>query len=211
MFGTQDFAQFLVAVVILNLIPGPDTMYIIGRSIAQGRRAGYLSVLGISSGSLVHAAAAAFGLSVILVSSATAFAVVKWVGAAYLVYLGVQMLCGQAAKVQVDSGEVATANLWVTYRQALVTNLFNPKVAIFFMALLPQFVAPVAEGSPWPLMFLGSVFIVTGTVWCLLVAAMAAKVSKVLRNSQKTLAVTNKITGIVFIALGIRVATQQAR
>ena len=211
MFGTQDFIIFLVAGITLNLVPGPDTMYIIGRSIAQGRHAGYLSVLGISSGSLIHAAAAAFGLSAILVSSATVFSLVKWAGALYLVYLGVRMLLHRAPQVPTSTREAAGADLWTIYRQGLLTNLFNPKVAIFFLAFLPQFVISARVNSPWPFLFLGIVFVCTGTIWCLLVATMAAKASRVLRDTPRSLAIVQRITGAIFVGLGIRLAAQDAR
>lgn len=211
MFGTQDFIIFLVAGITLNLVPGPDTMYIIGRSIAQGRHAGFLSALGISSGSLIHATAAAFGLSAILVSSAVAFSLVKWAGVVYLVYLGVRMLLNRAPQVPISAREAAGADRWAIYRQGLLTNLFNPKVAIFFLAFLPQFVISARADSPWPFLFLGIVFVCTGTIWCLIVAALAAKSSTVLRTTPRTLAVVQRITGVVFVGLGIRLATQDVR
>lgn len=211
MFGTQDFFIFLVAGITLNLMPGPDTLYIIGRSIAQGHRAGCMSVFGIATGALIHTTAAAFGLSAILFASAFAFSLVKWAGAAYLVYVGVQMLLHKASVTPDSLGEVAKADLWTIYRQGLFTNLFNPKVALFFMAFLPQFVAPERTSSPLPFLFLGGVFISTGTVWCLFIAKVAATASIALRAKPRSLEIASRITGMVFMGLGIRLAIQNAQ
>lgn len=209
MFGTQDFVVFLIAGITLNLMPGPDTMYIIGRSVAQGRRAGFVSVLGISTGSLVHTTTAAFGLSTIFVASAGAFRLVQWAGAAYLVYLGLQLFRQGTPEPGAGAGDAAQATLWTIYRQGLVTNVLNPKVALFFMAFLPQFIDPARVHSPVPFLFLGGVFVCTGTVWCLFVAALAAMASRALRTTPRALTTARRITGVVFVGLGIRLATQQ--
>lgn len=209
MFGVQDFFVFLIAGITLNLMPGPDTMYIIGRSLAQGRQAGIFSVLGISTGALVHTTAAAFGLSAILVSSALVFSMVKCAGAVYLIYLGIQMFRRSPVQMQEDQGEVARAGLFTIYRQGFITNLLNPKVAVFFMAFLPQFVAADRVSSPLPFLFLGCVFICTGTLWCLFVAAVAAMASQALRSSSSSFTIARRITGVVFVGLGIKLALQE--
>ena len=186
-------------------------MYIVGRSIVQGRNAGFMSVLGISTGGLVHTTAAALGLSAILVASSFVFGVVKWIGAAYLVYLGLQIILSRNPELRVDSGEVKGIDLWTIYRQGFLTNLLNPKVAIFFMAFLPQFVAQDYASSPLPFLFLGSVFICTGTLWCLFVAFLAATASKAFRTKSNSIRVARYITGMIFVALGIRLAVQNQR
>lgn len=212
MFRTHDFILFLMAGITLNLLPGPDTLYIIGRSVAQGRQAGFFSVFGISTGSLVHTTAAAFGLSALLATSATAFGVIRWLGAAYLVYLGIQLfLQKDRPRPENPAGETPDLPLLRIYFQGMLTNLLNPKVALFFMAFLPQFVAPERASSPLPFLFLGSVFILTGTLWCLFVAAVAATASKALRAQSRSLKIARRITGTVFVALGIRLATQPMR
>lgn len=211
LFGVQDFTLFLVAGITLNLMPGPDTLYIIGRSLAQGRRAGLVSVLGISSGCLIHTTAAAFGLSAILVSSATAFSLVKWAGAAYLIFLGMQMFRPAQPALQDDLHPAASVDLRTVYRQGLTTNVLNPKVALFFMAFLPQFVAPDRATSPLPFLFLGGVFIGTGTLWCLVLATTASTLSRSLRAQSGSLLLLRRITGTVFVALGLRLAFQQVR
>lgn len=211
MFGIHDFSIFLIAGISLNLLPGPDTMYIIGRSIAQGRYAGLMSVLGISTGSVVHTTAAAFGLSAILFASSLAFGVVKLIGAAYLVYLGIQMILSRNSEIHVDIVEMKGADLWTIYRQGLITNLLNPKVALFFMAFLPQFVARDHASNPLPFLFLGGVFIFTGTLWCLSLAFIAATVSKAFRTGFSSVQISRSITGMVFVGLGIRFAIQDQR
>jgi threonine/homoserine/homoserine lactone efflux protein len=170
-----------------------------------------MSVLGISTGGLVHTTAAALGLSAILVASSFAFGVVKWAGAAYLVYLGLQMILSRNPEMHIDAGEMQRADLWTIYRQGLITNLLNPKVAMFFMAFLPQFVAQDHASSPLPFLLLGSVFIFTGTLWCLFVAFIAAAASKAFRSRARSIQIARRVTGMVFVGLGIRLALQDPK
>ena len=210
MFGTQNISVFLLAAISLNLLPGADTLYIIARSIAQGQKAGIVSVLGISTGSLLHTAAAAFGLSAILATSAIAFVIVKWIGAVYLVYLGVQMLINNSS---LDDIDIATKSqsLWNIYSQGILTNILNPKVALFFLALLPQFVAPASTYKMFSFFFLGCLFVTTGTLWCLFIALLAAKASSIVRSKTRLINIVRRITGVIFISLGIKLATEQAK
>jgi RhtB (resistance to homoserine/threonine) family protein len=210
-FGIHDFAVFLTAGISLNLLPGADTMYILGRSIAQGRNAGFMSVFGISTGGLVHTWAAALGLSAILAASSFIFSAVKWAGAVYLVYLGIQMIRSRNSEMYADAGEMKEAGLWTVYRQGLLANLLNPKVAMFFMAFLPQFVAQDHASSPLPFLLLGSVFILTGTLWCLFVAFVAATASKTLRTRSRPIQIARRVTGLVFVGLGIKLAVEGRR
>ena len=142
LFGTQHLALFIVSGLLLAITPGQDTLYIVGRSVSQGRRAGFLSVLGIVTGCGVHAVAAAFGLSAVLATSAEAFFAVKMAGAAYLCYRGVQMILERADHAGPEK-RFAHESGWAIFRAGLLTNVLNPKVALFFMAFLPQFVSPV--------------------------------------------------------------------
>jgi threonine/homoserine/homoserine lactone efflux protein len=211
MLGTHDFGLFLASGIMLNLLPGPDTLYIVGRSLAQGRRAGVVSALGISTGCLVHTTAAAFGLSAILAASALAFGLVKWLGVAYLTYLGVQLLLPQAAAATDGEAKPERIDLATIYRQGLITNVLNPKVAMFFLAFLPQFVSPERAASPLPFLFLGGVFIFTGTLWCVLLAILAGAASQLLRSRSSAPGVMRRLTGLLFLGLGLRLATQEAR
>ncbi|UCE60448.1 MAG: LysE family translocator [Phycisphaerales bacterium] len=210
MFGTQNLATFVSVGILLNLTPGPDTMYILARGAAQGVRAGVLSALGISTGGLIHTLAAATGLSIILASSATVFTIIKYVGAAYLIALGIGMLL---RKVDPHSSAGKSSNGrdgWTVYRQGALTNVLNPKVAVFFLAFLPQFVDPSSGHTVIPFVILGCIFVTTGTIWCVLVGALAGKMSLVLRTKRSVQLALNRISGAVFIALGGKLALERS-
>lgn len=208
MFGTQNLLLFVGAGVLLNLTPGQDTFYILGRSIAQGRRAGVLSVLGITSGSFVHTVAAALGLSAVLATSAEAFLIVKMAGAAYLTYLGLGMVFHRANNTgrQVEFDHESD---WAIYRAGFLTNLLNPKIALFFMAFLPQFVAPSAEVKILAFLFLGALFMTTGTMWCLVLAWFGSTMSRRLRENPVAGSRLRRASGVVFLGLGVKLATSK--
>lgn len=202
MLGIQHFEVFLVSGILLNLTPGSDTIYILSRSIAQGKQAGISSVLGISSGIIVHTLLAALGLSMILAQSATAFLVVKMLGAAYLLYLGWSTLRSKEAVFTL--AETAETAHWKLYWQGLLTNVLNPKVALFFLAFLPQFIDTDSSYGILPFLLLGLTFFATGTLWCLLLVAASAQVTAFLRQSRKAGAMMNKACGILYLGLGIK-------
>jgi threonine/homoserine/homoserine lactone efflux protein len=205
MFGTQHLALFVFSGILLNLTPGQDTLYIVGRSVSQGRRAGLLSVLGIVSGTVIHTLAAAFGLSAILAASARAFVVVKLAGAVYLAYLGIAMLLRRPAGAGTGAA-VPPERAWAVYRAGLLTNVLNPKVALFFLAFLPQFIAPAAGHRVLAFLFLGGVFIFNGTLWCLVLVWGASAMSRRLRDHPSTGVLLKRVTGALFVALGVRLA-----
>ena len=205
MVGTQDLPLFLLSAVLLNITPGQDTLYILGRSISQGRRAGVLSVLGVITGCFVHTVAAALGLSAILATSASVFMAVKLVGAAYLVYLGIRMLLDRAAGAGQPT-EYTHESAWAIYRAGLLTNILNPKVALFFLAFLPQFVDPSAGSKIVPFLFLGALFICTGTMWCLVLAWSASAVGRHLSEAGWGASVLRRATGVLFVGLGVKLA-----
>ena len=209
MFGTEHLALFILTGLLLNITPGQDTLYIVGRSVSQGRRAGLLSVLGISSGCVVHTFAAAFGLSAILATSAQAFLMVKLAGAAYLSYLGIRMILARAPAAAAHDVAFAHESDWMVYRAGLLTNVLNPKVALFFMALLPQFVAPRAESRVLTFLFLGAVFIFNGTLWCLVLVWSASAVSRRLRGGHASALMLKRVTGAIFVGLGVRLAVSK--
>ena len=207
MFGTHDLLLFIVSGLLLNVTPGPDTLYIVGRSSTQGVRAGAIAALGIGTGTLVHITAAALGLSAILSASATAFAVLKWVGGAYLVYVGVSLLrTDPRSSDPTVSPELAHARLRTIFLQGFLTNVLNPKVALFFVAFLPQFVAPASDSKALAFLFLGAIFNLNGTLWNLLVAWLAARAAGGLRRSAAVSRWFNRCVGALFIYLGIRLA-----
>lgn len=217
MFGIENYIGFIIAAILLNLTPGTDSMYIITRSMAQGQTAGFYSVLGITSGILVHTLLASLGLSVLLANSPTAFMIVKYIGASYLCYLGFKMLTSKQQPLIADSlsedEQLATAkstNHWQIYQQGVLTNVFNPKVALFFLAFFPQFIDSSYAHGMLSFLILGLTFATTGFIWCSCLALLASLLSKNLRENPSIEVVLNKISGVVFIGLGIKLLTDKA-
>jgi threonine/homoserine/homoserine lactone efflux protein len=206
MFGIHDFPLFLLSGVLLNLAPGPDTAYILGRSIAQGRQAGVASALGITAGSLGHTCAAALGLSAFLATSAWAFMAVRLIGGAYLIFLGTRMILQRTGQFQVQAG-FKRSSAAAAFRQGMLTNLLNPKVALFFLAFLPQFIDPTAPAKVPAFLLLGLTFVITGTAWCLILAWFAATFSARLRGNRTVSQCLNKAVGALFVFLGVRLVT----
>lgn len=208
MLGIQNLPLFITSGILLNIMPGPDTLYIVGRSLSQGKKAGVLSVLGISSGCVVHTLAAAFGLSAVLAASASAFTVVKYAGAAYLAYLGIRMLLDRTAAAS-PTLQFAGRSAWTIYRQGMLTNILNPKVALFFLSFLPQFVDPLSNTKIIAFLFLEGVFIFNGTLWCLVVVWFAATVSRRLRENSSIGSILKRATGALFVGLGVKLASSK--
>lgn len=205
MFGIHDFGLFLAAGVLLNLTPGPDTVYILGRSIAHGRRAGVASAFGICAGSIFHTCAAAFGLSAFLATSAWAFSAVKLAGAAYLVFLGIRTLLRNDHDLHVPA-KFEKSDPAAAFRQGVLTNILNPKVALFFLAFLPQFIDSATPSKMAAFLVLGLTFVTTGTIWCLVLAWFAATFSARLRGNATVAALLNRAVGSLFVFLGMRLA-----
>jgi len=206
MFGIINYEAFIIAVIILSVTPGADTMYILSRSISQGKKAGVLSVLGIVTGTVFHILFATFGLSIVLAKSAVAFETVKYLGAAYLVFLGIKsMVTKQSQGVELDNKKQKASNTKI-YLSGILTNILNPKVALFFLAFLPQFINPFYENPSISFLALGFTFMSIGTTWCFIVVLFSAKLSESIRKNKKVKMWLDKITGGVFIALGIKLA-----
>ena len=210
MFGIHDFGLFLCAGVLLNLTPGPDTVYILGRSIAHGRRAGVASAFGICVGSIFHTCAAAFGLSAFLATSAWAFSAVKLAGAAYLIFLGLRALLQREYGLHVPA-EFKQSEPVAAFRQGILTNVLNPKVALFFLAFLPQFIDSATPSKMAAFLILGLTFVMTGTIWCLVLAWFAAAFSARLRGNATIAAMLNRAVGSLFVFLGLRLAVAARR
>ena len=207
MLGTHDLWLFVLSGFLLNITPGPDTLYIVGRGSTQGWRAGAVAALGIGAGTLVHICAAALGLSAILAASATAFIVVKIIGAAYLLYVGISLIRSAGASRSSPSTVLARpAPLRSIFVQGFLTNVLNPKVALFFLAFLPQFVASDASSKPLAFLFLGGIFDFNGTLWNLFVAWSTARLSSRLAPSAVFKRWFNRCVGSVFVFIGIRLA-----
>jgi len=211
MLGIQEFWLFILSGLLLNITPGPDTAYILGRSIQLGWRGGAAAAIGICTGCLVHVFGAAIGLSALLMASSTAFAVLKLAGAGYLLFIGVQMLLARQkplADVAVQGGETSLRKV---FWQGALTNVLNPKVALFFLAFLPQFVAADSAHKPLAFLLLGGIFIFNSTLWCLGIAAFAAKAASSIRRSEGVMVWVNRVLGGMFVYLGFRMATMEAR
>lgn len=207
--GIDNPLVFIGSGILLNLYPGPDTLYIIGRSLSQGRGAGICAALGIGAGSVVHTLLGAFGLSAILASSASAFTILKYLGAAYLIYQGIRLILDRSEPPEINSGLSAHAGLRRIFRQGVLTNVLNPKVALFFLAFLPQFISVSSPNKVLSFVFLGAIFIITGTIWCTIVAVFSSSIGERLRSSDKTTDRLKKINGTLFILLGLKLATSR--
>lgn len=208
MFGIQNYEIFVLTGIVLNITPGSDTIYILSRSIAQGKKAGIYSLLGIISGVAVHTILAALGLSAILSTSATAFLTVKMIGAMYLGYLGLTtLLRKENTLISLTDNHVMTPRN--IYFQGLLTNILNPKVALFFLSFLPQFIAPSNAYGLLPFLCLGITFLITGTTWCLLLVLFSSRMTTYLRENKTAAFVTNKVCGMIYLGLGVKLLTTE--
>ena len=206
---TTSLTLFLIAALTLNVTPGPDMLYVIARSLGQGRKAGVVSAIGIGIGALVHTLAAAVGLSALLMSSAIAYSVVKYVGAAYLIYLGVRMILSQ--KRNQSLATLANASLRRIFSQAIATSILNPKVAIFFIAFLPQFANPSQGAVALQIAFLGALFSTTGTIVNTTVALLSGSFGDWLQTRPRFSQFQQWFTGSVFVALGTSIALPERK
>ena len=201
------FLTFLVAAFLLNIAPGPDMLYVIGRSVGQGRKAGIVSSLGVFAGCWVHILAAALGIAAILRSSPLAFNLIRYAGAAYLVYLGIRMLVQRSNLA--GRQQLAPEPLKAIFRQGVITNVLNPKVAIFFLAFLPQFINASRANVIWAILLLGLIFNVGGTLVNLVVAYAGGSLGEMLRRNERVARLQQWFTGLIFIGLGTRLAFQR--
>lgn len=202
--GIVNFKLFLIAGILLNLTPGNDTIYILGKSMSQGKMAGLFSALGIGMGSIIHTLLATFGLSIIVAKSEFVFNLIKYIGSIYLIYLGVKMIFTK----QGFEGVVVSHNYKrvKVFWSAVLTNVLNPKVAIFFLAFLPQFI-DTNEGSHFlAFILLGLTFTLTGTLWGIVLAVFSSTIFDRFSGSSNLRNLMNRISGCAFIGLGIKLA-----
>jgi threonine/homoserine/homoserine lactone efflux protein len=210
MLGIHHYWLFIATAVLLIITPGQDTFFILGRSLSSGRNAGIAAALGVSMGTVVHTVLAALGLSALLATSPHAFMAVKLAGAVYLICIGVKALIskGSALAGEADAGHGRTANAnAAAFRQGVLTNLLNPKVALFFLALLPQFIDAASTRKVGAFLALGLSFVFLGVLWCVMLAIAAARLRGLFLRRPSMANVTNKVAGAVFIGLGIKLAT----
>ncbi len=200
----RTLALFMAAALALNLTPGPDMLYVAARGSSEGREAGIISALGIAAGCLVHTFALALGLSALLAAVPLAYDVVRYAGAAYLAWLGARALLHPAAAHPREAPQPRSQ--LAIFRQGVITNVLNPKVALFFLAFLPQFTDP-SRGSPViQIVFLGLLFNTSGTLINLGVAVLASRATGWLRESRRSVTILQRITGALFLGLGARLA-----
>ena len=200
---------FLLASWALNIAPGPDMLYVLARSANQGRRAGLVSALGIAGGTIIQTSLVALGLAGILAAVPLAYDTVKFVGAGYLIYLGMRALLSR--RNSLTTPQMEQTALWRIFTQGVVTNVLNPKVALFFLAFLPQFTSPAYGSVPLQIVTLGMLFNISGTLVNTLVALLAGSLGGWLKRNARASRVLNWLTGGIFIGLGVRLAFLQRR
>ncbi|MEN9507426.1 MAG: hypothetical protein RI958_3352 [Actinomycetota bacterium] len=200
----STIASFAVASLLLLVIPGPAVIYILNRSVSDGREAGLTAVAGLELGNLVHALAAAFGLSAVLATSATAFTTVKWLGAGYLVFVGIRTLVRPAPTIDTDRTPVRAHR---ALAQGVIVNVLNPKVALFFLSFLPQFIDPASSRPGLQALVLGLVFVMIGCVTDSAYAVTASHLRHVLLGGRALPFVQRWVAGSVFVGLGAMAAT----
>jgi threonine/homoserine/homoserine lactone efflux protein len=203
--GITNFPEFFIAALLFIMSPGIDTIFILNKSITQGRRSGIYATLGITTGVLVHTTLAAFGLSLILSQSAIAFSVVKYLGAAYLIYLGITKLFSKEDLIKQKEPE-QLVSIKRTYISAVFTNTLNPKVAIFFLAFFPQFIQPAYIHSAKPFIILGLTYAATGLLWLMMLTFFAGTFSAKIRSNPMIATWLNKFSAVVFVLMGVKIA-----
>jgi len=203
MFGTQDLWLFISAGIALNLVPGQDFVFVASRSASQGFRAGSVAALGVGAGTLVHIFAAAFGISALLAASANAYTVIKVLGGLYLLYMGLSMLLKRTAPADSVAVSLSTSSNKTIFYQGFLTNALNPKVALFFIAFVPQFIASDSSNVSLSFLFLGFVFSFNGFIWCLIVAWFSANISAKLKHQTHLKRCSNILAGGLFSYFGI--------
>lgn len=209
--GPAELAVFATAVFVLNATPGVDFLLTVSRTLQGGWRAGVAAALGISTGCLLHALAAAFGLAALLAVHPQAFALIQWAGAAYLVWLGFGMLrqaWRSGAQAPAEAAPAPSRSAWADFRTGILTNLLNPKVALFFLAFLPQFVPSASPNPTGSFLLLGAWFIVQGTLFLLALVLLAAQLQR-LGASGPLRRVLNALGGLLFIGLALRILKER--
>jgi threonine/homoserine/homoserine lactone efflux protein len=207
--AAETLALFMAAALALNLTPGPDMLYVTARSVSDGRRAGVIAAFGIGAGTLVHITALALGLAALLAAVPLAYDALRIAGAVYLLVIGVQLLLRPR-----NTGAAAPllqASLRTIFAQAVLTNVLNPKVALFFLAFLPQFVDPAAGPAVAQIVLLGLIFDVQGTVVNVAVALLASGTTRRLRANPGAVSLLQRLTGAIFVTLGARLAVAANR
>jgi threonine/homoserine/homoserine lactone efflux protein len=205
--GIINYLTFIITAFIFIITPGLDTVFILNKSIGQGKKAGLYATLGLNAGVLGHTLFAALGLSLIIAKSVLAFAVIKYLGAAYLIYMGLAKLLSKESLIKIDAAVTGEkSSIRQNFVSGFFTNILNPKVALFFLAFFPQFIDPKVINSPLPFIVLGLTCAVIGSIWFVLLSTFAAYFSSYFRDNPTSGAWLNEITGVAFILMGLKVA-----
>jgi RhtB (resistance to homoserine/threonine) family protein len=204
--GVENFLTFIITAQFFIMTPGLDTIFILNKSIGQGKKAGVYSTLGINTGVLIHTVFAALGLSLIIAKSVLAFALLKYLGAAYLIYLGIAKLVSKEIIINTDAIKKTTKSSKHNFISGVVNNVLNPKVALFVLAFFPQFIKRDQINSPVPFIILGVTYAVMGVIWFLMLTFFASTFSKKLVNNPQASKWINKLSGSAFILMGLKVA-----
>lgn len=206
MMGIENFITFMVTALFFIMTPGMDTIFVLNKSIGQGRKSGVYATLGVNTGVLTHTFLAALGLSVLLVKSAFAFSMIKYAGAIYLIYLGFMKLKNKEdfsnLSLESPKQQKTKSDFW----SGFLTNTLNPKVALFFLAFFPQFIHPTQIENPVPFVLLGFSYAIIGMGWFLSLTLFASVFSTKIINNPKIGLWLNKVSGLVFIVMGIKIA-----
>ncbi len=210
-FGVQHFPAFILACAALNLTPGLDTFYILARSAREGRGVGVAAALGINAGCVVHTIMAVVGLSALLMASAFAFATLKYLGAAYLCWIGLRMVIAHKTSAAAPAAATSGLGFKAALVQGLLTNVLNPKVALFYLAFLPPFVSLQSQHPRLALLTLGLTFISTGLCWSIVLALLGGRLQKVLVEKPTFGSWMDRICGGVLVSFGVALALQRNR
>ena len=210
MLGIHDLPVFILSGLLLNILPGPDSLLIMTRSATQGPRAGCAAAWGIGAGTFVHIFAAALGLSAVLATSAAAFTVVKLIGAAYILWMAVGLLRSRKGEDRAEAPVLARLPYRKIFAQGFLTNVLNPKVALFFLAFVPQFIAASAPNKALAFIVLGCIFNLNGMLWCNALALFTARASARIKLAPAVSLWLNRATGGLFVWLGLKLALSKS-
>lgn len=208
MTAINDFSTFILSCILLTIIPGADTMFIIGKSLSKGRKGGIYSALGMSSSLMVHTLLATFGISILISQSLVGFKILKIAGALYLIYLGVKMFFDKGpemgAAVESNEDNANGKQMFRLFSQGLLINLLNPKVVLFFLAFLPQFITPVEGSTSLPFLALGASFCMIGSIWGLCLVFFSSGISQLFQKSEIFKKYFFKVSGSILALLGLK-------
>ena len=198
--------MFLGVSIALNVSPGPDVLYILTKTISGGKKVGFASSLGVCTGALFHVGIASLGLSSILIASSLAFNIVKYIGVLYLLYLAYHSFRSSGARFDIKKNKKVKQSAWSAYKQGVLVDILNPKVAIFFMAFLPQFIREGQGSIPFQFVYLGLFIIIVAIFIEGLYVLLASKITNKIRSNRKISLYLDRVVGIIFVSLGIRLA-----